>query len=133
MTYSFQPFVDALSTNWYADDALLRALLARYAPVRGGGADPALSAWGGRVAGALRELAEESARPESHPRLRAFDAYGRRVDEVVLPASTREALAEVEGAQRLGAVHGDPFVFYAMGYLYAQNGEAGVACSMACT
>jgi alkylation response protein AidB-like acyl-CoA dehydrogenase len=133
MTYSFQHFLDAASTDWYADDALLQALLARYAPARGADAVQTLSAWGEQVAGRLRALAEESARPEHHPRLRPFDAYGRRVDEVVLPASTREALAQVEGVQRLGAVHGDPFVFYAMGYLYAQNGEAGVACSMACT
>ena len=133
MTYSFDPFLAGLSTNWYADDALLQALLARYARGVPAGAGSGLAAWGERVATHLRALAEESARPENQPRLRQFDAYGRRVDDVVLPASTLAALAEVEGTQRLGAVHGDPFAFYASGYLYAQNGEAGVACSMACT
>jgi alkylation response protein AidB-like acyl-CoA dehydrogenase len=55
------------------------------------------------------------------------------VDEIVLPRSTREALAEVEGRERLGCVGEDPLIHYAKVYLYAQNGEAGVACSLACT
>lgn len=128
--YSFQPFLDALGENWHADDALLVRLLSHH------GVDPesaALDSWGGRCAGHLRELAEASARSADGPRLRHFDAYGRRVDDLVLPPSTLAALAEVEGRERLGAVHGDPFAFYARIYLYAQNGEAGVACSAACT
>lgn len=133
MTYSFRRYLDALDGNWHDDDDLLRRLLrARAGPVDGAdGSD--LRAWGQACAGPLRELAERSALPENRPRLRHFDAYGRRVDEVVLPGSTREALAEVEGRHGLGAVSGDPRVHYAMAYLYWQNGEAGVACSMACT
>lgn len=92
-----------------------------------------LAAWGATVSGPLRELARESARPENRPRLRHHDAHDRRVDEILLPGSTRRALAEAEGAQGLGALHGDPFRFYARTYLCHQNGEAGVACSMACT
>lgn len=95
--------------------------------------DEELSRWGREAAGRLRELAETSARPENRPRLRRFDAHGRRVDEIVLPGSTREALDVVEGREGLGAVDDDPFVHYAKVYLYAQNGEGGVACSVACT
>lgn len=149
--YSFEPFLRELPDDWYAGDDLLRRLLARYAGSSddGGGAegsepasgddrlppgvDDELTRWGREVAGRLRELAEASARPENRPRLRHHDAHGRRVDEIVLPRSTREALGVVEGREGLGALHGDPFVFYAKGYLYSQNGEAGVACSMACT
>jgi alkylation response protein AidB-like acyl-CoA dehydrogenase len=133
MNYSFEPFLQTESTNWFADDSLLERLLRRYADGRGRSREGRLLAWGEICAGRLRVLAEESARPENHPRLRHFDAHDRRVDEVVLPASTLSSLAEVEGRQGLGAVHGDPFEFYAQGYLFAQNGEAGVACSMACT
>lgn len=130
MPYSFQPFLETSDANWYEDDGLLQRLLARY---RGPAAEEDLGAWGEEVAGPLRRLAEESARPENRPWLRRFDAYSRRVDEVMLPGSTLEALREVEGRHRLGAVHGNPFEFYAKWYLYYQNGEAGVACSMACT
>jgi alkylation response protein AidB-like acyl-CoA dehydrogenase len=129
-SYGFEPFLTDLSTDWYADDSLLGDLLGEYSP----GADRGrLPAWGREVAGPLRSLAEESARPENAPRLQARDAYDHRVDAIVLPASTREALARAEGEAGLGCVRGDPFVHYAMVYLLAQNGEAGVACSVACT
>jgi len=132
MDYSFEPFLDALGENWFDDDPLLRRLLAHYAG-RGAPEEDALSAWGAQVAGPLRELAETAARPENRPRLRRWDAYGRRVDRIELPASTRTALGEVLGRRGMGALHGDPYRFYAQAYLYAQNGEAGVVCACACT
>jgi len=132
VTYSFEPFLAELGGDWYGDDPLLRRLLA-FLGGEGACEDAALRAWGVEVAGPLRALAESSARPEHRPRLRRFDAYGRRVDRIELPASTREALARVEGEEGLGAVGGDPFVFYAKAYLCGQNGEAGVICSMGCT
>lgn len=73
--------------------------------------------WGALSAGTLQELAEESARVENRPCVRNYDPYNRRVDEILLPASTRRALEIVEGEHRLGAVHGDPYVFTAKWYL----------------
>lgn len=157
--YDFQPFFDALAgRNWYEDDRLLRALLRRHAappgaeqggaPADGGGEEGTgtrgpsageadggrlMREWGETVSGRLRRLAEDSARPENRPRLQHFDARGERVDRVLLPESTLEALDVVEGSQGLGWVSGDPFRHYAKIYLYAQNGEGGVACSAACT
>lgn len=132
-TYGFQPFIDGLDRNWYEDDELLQRLLTRHAGPAAQEARTNLVDWGALCAGTLRELAEESARLENRPRLRHFDAYNHRVDEIVLPASTRRALEIVEGEHRLGAVHGNPHVFTAKWYLYLQNGEAGVGCSLACT
>ena len=132
MDYSFQPFLDDLPDDWAAGDALLGRLLEHHA-------QPDDEAWarlrdtGRRAARRLSPLAERSALPENRPRLERHDAYSRRVDRVVLPESTREALALAEGREGLGAVHGDPFLFYGRVYLVHQNGEAGVACSMACT
>lgn len=133
MTYSFEPFLKGLDGNWYDDDPLLQRLLTAYAGPAARDAETALRDWGARCAGTLRELAEESARLENRPFLRHYDPYNRRVDEVVLPASTRRALQIVGGQHRLGAVHGDPHGFFAKWYLYLQNGEAGVGCSLACT
>ena len=130
MSYTFDEFLTALDANWYEDDSLLHRLLARLAGTDG---TPELRELGALCAGELCELAEQSARLENRPALRAFDAYSRRVDEVVLPASTRRALQIVEGRHRLGALQGDPFVFTAQWYLCNQNGEAGVGCSLACT
>jgi alkylation response protein AidB-like acyl-CoA dehydrogenase len=130
MSYTFDEFLSALDANWYEDDALLHRLMARLAGTDG---TPELRRWGALCAVDLRELAEQSARLENRPALRAFDAYSRRVDEIVLPASTERALQIVEGRHRLGALHGDPFIFTAQWYLCNQNGEAGVGCSLACT
>ena len=132
MAYDLRPFLAALDSNWYADDSALHALVKRYAAAPAAAADE-LGAWGGQCAGRLAELAEISAQPDNAPYLRHFDAWNRRVDDVVLPPSTHEALSLVEGEARLGAAHGDPIVFYSKAYLYIQNGEAGVGCSMACT
>lgn len=133
MTYSFAAFLEHLETNWYDDDPLLQRLLTRFAGPAAREASSALRDWGALCTGTLRELAEESARVEHRPYLRHFDAHGRRVDEIVLPASTTRALRIVEGEHRLGAVRGDPHVFTAEWYVYLQNGEAGVGCSLACT
>lgn len=132
MGYTFDAFLAATGTNRYDDDALLATLLARYAgpsPAR----DAGLSRFGARVAGPLAKLADESAHPASAPALRHYDAWHRRIDAIALPASTHAALADVAGAERLGSLHGEPFAFYAKTYLSHQNGEAGVACSLACT
>jgi alkylation response protein AidB-like acyl-CoA dehydrogenase len=128
--YGFEPFLATRSSDWYADDALLDRLLRVHAP---GSDGSRLAELGAVVAGRLRELAEISARPEHAPRLRHRDAHDRRVDEIVMPASTSESLALAHGDARLGCVHGDAFVHYASIYLVAQNAEAGVACSLACT
>ncbi len=128
--YDFSAFLDRRSADWYEDDPLLHRLLDRYAP----GADRGrLAAFGPRAAGELMALAETSARPENAPWIRHRSAYDDRLDELVFPASTLEALRISHGDEGLGAVRGDPFVHYAMIYLLAQNGEAGVACSLACT
>jgi acyl-CoA dehydrogenase len=131
--YTFAPFLEATSTNWYQDDALLAALLAKYTPQAAADAGAELDAWGALCAGELHALSRTSGLVENRPYLRHWDAYNRRVDDVVLPHSTEEALRVVEGRHRMGAVHGDPYVFYAKSYLYQQNGESGVGCSMACT
>ena len=133
--YDFEPFHRELADrNWYADDDLLKRLLRRHAGTGDDGdGSPGLEAWGREASGRLRRLARESARPENRPRVQHFDARGNRVDRVLLPRSTREALDLVEGKEGLGAVSGDPFVHYSKIYLSSQNGEAGVACSVACT
>jgi alkylation response protein AidB-like acyl-CoA dehydrogenase len=132
-TYSFEPYVAALDANWYEDDEVLRRLLAMYAGAQAAESESELRAFGAVSAGRFAQFAEESARPENAPRLVHFDAYHRRVDAIELPGSTQEALRLAHGQHRLGAAWGNPFVFYTKGYLFSQNGEAGVGCSLACT
>lgn len=131
--YSFDAYLDLIHSNWFDDDMLLRSLLMQFAADEAAKAEDELSRWGNECAGLLRELAEESSMPQNWPSIQHFDPYNHRIDKIVLPESTSRALGEVFGREHLGAVHGNPFVFYAKHYLYAQNGEAGVACPIACT
>ncbi|MCA9566064.1 MAG: acyl-CoA dehydrogenase family protein, partial [Myxococcales bacterium] len=126
-------YLKSLGSNWFNDDALLQRLLNHFSPAALDAQRGSLQGFGETCAEVLAPLSQESGRPENAPYLRHFDAYRRRVDEIVLPEATREAFRIVEGQHRLGVCHGDPFVFYSKVYMYVQNGEAGVGCSMACT
>jgi len=139
--YDFAPFFRELDeASWFEEDDLLKRLLRRHVSEAddagtgtAGGWRERLREWGREASGRLRRLARESSRPENRPRIEHFDARGKRVDRILLPESTRRALDVVEGREGLGAVTGDPFLHYARVYLAGQNGEAGVACSVACT
>ena len=133
MSYTFDRFLELLGGNWYDDDPVLQRLVSHYTAWAPRPSGPELHEWGGLCAGTLRGLAEESALLENRPRLRHFDAYHHRVDEIILPRSTERALRIAGGEHRLGALHGHPHVFTAKWYLCLQNGEAGVGCSLACT
>lgn len=122
-TYSLQPFLDALAENWFRDDPLLALLLHHHAGP-GGFSVMALEDWGREVAGPLRKLAERSAQADGLPRIQHYDAYRRRVDRIVLPESTVEALAVAHGREKLGAPNGNPFEFYARGYGGTPGGGA---------
>lgn len=132
MSYSFQAYIDALGSDWYSDDDFLRNLIRKYCQ-KSEAAQRELAAWGPLCGGVLYQLSELSARPENAPWIRHFDAHNNRLDEVVLPQSTHQALAIAAGEHKLGAIHGDWHLFYAKNYMLAQNGEAGIGCSMACT
>jgi hypothetical protein len=68
MTYTFEPFLEAIDTNWFDDDALLLRLLNRYAyPAVWATRRSELHAWGEAAAGRLRLLAEDAALPGNEP------------------------------------------------------------------
>jgi len=85
------PFFQSAPTlgNQYDDDVLLRELLARRLPedVRRT-IEPSLVEMGGLAAGRLFELSQ-SARGQE-PTLLSHDAWGRRVDEIRVPAAWKE-------------------------------------------
>lgn len=129
-TYSFDGYLAALGSDWYEEDALLQRWLARSAlpdeeldRVRG---------LGRAAATRHREVADFVERSENLPYLAAHDPYNQRRSEVVIPAETREILAEIHGSG-IWREATDERVRYALVYLLNQNSEFGVACSTACT
>ncbi len=128
----FDSYLAAEPRRWFRDDALLQSLISRCAGDKSAAIFEALSNLEGDVAGDFRRLADEAGRLEKHPKLRAYDAYHRRVDEVTLPAETRELLRRVYLKRPFDPAR-NPWEFYGSIYLLAQNGEAGLMCSLACT
>lgn len=125
--YDFGPFLDARGGDW-SDDSLLLAWLTHR------GVDEEALAWvqaiGRRAATVWSDLADFVERPENLPRLAGKGPYDNDPQQVVLPAETWDMLAEVHGS---GIWSGDERAKYAAVYLLNQNGEHGVACSIACT
>ncbi len=128
--YTFDGYLSARPTSYLEGDRLLeRWLGSRPLP---GAADALVEHFGRFAATRLREIADFVERRENLPRLSDPDPYHRGDVEVVIPAETREALAEIHGS---GLWQPDlpERARYAIVYLLNQNGEAGVTCSTACT
>ncbi|HCP47019.1 MAG TPA: hypothetical protein DIU15_13315 [Deltaproteobacteria bacterium] len=130
-TYSFEPFIDALGKDFFEDDPDLSVLLS-YHGLEPGESWDKVSRYGKFSASAGAAGAEATDRPDSLPQLLPFDAYGEpHPVGVSVPQATRRVLA---AALRAGvATEPDVRVRYAMAYLGAQVGEAGVMCPLACT
>ncbi len=128
--YAFDEYLAALGENWFDDDALLLRWLAR------AGIDDATLEWlrgfGRTTATRYRDWADVVERRENLPVVALRGPYNRASGEVVLPPETRQMLAEVHGSG-LWKSSCDERARYALVYLLSQNGESGIACSVACT
>lgn len=118
--------------NFFEQDELLKRLLERRLPAGGRKAAlERLSALGADCGGRLGRLIEAAHDPALEPRLRRYDRWGARVDEVVYCAEQLEA-------RRLAFSHGllpptPLFERMAKAYLLNQNGEGGITCPLAMT
>jgi alkylation response protein AidB-like acyl-CoA dehydrogenase len=128
--YAFDEYIAGLGKNWFDEDELLLRWLARSR------IDDATLEWlrdfGQTVAARYREWADLVERRENLPVIANRGPYNRTSAEVVLPFETREMLAEVHGSG-LWKTALDERARYALVYLLNQNGESGIACSVACT
>ncbi|MCP5057747.1 MAG: hypothetical protein GY937_13640 [bacterium] len=128
--YEFNGYLEGLEGNWFEEDALLGAWLERSR------LDEAAVGWlrkfGAAASGRFRERADLVERRENLPFVAERGPYNREGTEVVLPAETQQGLAEVHGSG-LWNPDLDERARYAFFYLLNQNGEAGLACSSACT
>ena len=129
--YSFGPFQEALGQDFWSDDPELARLLAHHG-LDEQDALTRLASWGQYVASTAADGADRCDRPENLPRIMPSDSYGRpHPVGVELPAETSAVLA---ASLRAGLAY-EPQVMlrYALVYLSAQIGDAGVLCPLACT
>ncbi len=129
---AFARWSSRVGDDWYGDDPHLDAILATYRPAL----DRAPFAHFGTVsARRIDALARETNRDENLPRLRRWDGQGNRIETVEFHPSYHEIgqLAYAAGPMSRYAAPGSELETLALLYLFAQNGEAGHACPMACT
>jgi acyl-CoA dehydrogenase len=128
--YRFDGYLAALGDDWLADDAMLQRWLARGGT---GARDLALVERFGRAAATeLRASADRVERREALPRLEDPGPWNERARRIVLPEETLANLAALHGSG-IWRAETDERARYAVVYLLNENGEAGVACSAACT
>lgn len=127
---AFATWRSAVNDDWFADDPHLQAILKRN--------DRDLSeiaAFGRVCAREIDPLVRENNRDENLPRLRRWDDQGNRIEAVAFHPTYHEIgrLAYASGVMSLYREPGRELETLAQLYLFAQNGEAGHACPMACT
>lgn len=118
--------------NWYSEDAHTQSLLARFGLDKD---DPELIAFGRACANEIDTLVRENNRDENLPRLRRYDSDGNRIEAIEHHPTYRE-IGRLAYRSRVLSLFGEPgrqLQALVRGYLFAQNGEAGHACPMACT
>ncbi len=133
---ALQSFLAARPTNFFDADGFLKEALAYHLGASRYGLEaPGLARFGEEAAGPLDALARETNRDENLPRIRRWDGIGPWRDDVVFHPSYDEIGRRVyrTGIISRYAKPGDELVQLAYGYLFAQNGEAGHLCPIACT
>ena len=134
MTYTFNAYLKTRSKNTFQDDAVLQTCLKKLAPPhsRGMTAKKELLEIGKYAAETMPSLSQTAARKENEPKLHPYNAFNERIHDIEIHASTQKLMQDLYNF-KLGFSNGNIFEHYAKLYLIAQNGEAGVCCSLACS
>lgn len=128
---AFRAWRAEVEDDWYADDPLLAAALRHH----GRPDDEGLRAFGRTVARRIDPLVRENNRDEHLPVLRRWDGLGNRVEAIDHHPTYAESgrLAWASDVMGLYRTPGRELDTLARVYLFAQVGEGGHACPMACT
>ncbi len=120
------------SQGWFDGDRHLRSLLSLYDQEA---MIPELRAFADTCAGSIDRQARETNRDEHLPRLDRYSPIGERVENIVFHPSYHEIGRSVYGAGIMARLKepGRDLESLILDYLFAQNGEAGHACPIACT
>lgn len=131
-TYSFDAFLSQREKLDDLDNPFLQQVLQKYSAEDWNELYKKLIPFSQSVSGKWRKLIEETSRVENHPRLRHYDAHNHRIDKIIRPQEMLQLEKEVfslglfseKVSRRERAMKR---------FLLHHNGEAGVACPLACT
>jgi len=131
--YSFDKYLEARDNyDDYDDNLFVQKVVEHYT-----GTDykfindkmKALSKWNSKE---YRDIANQIAKRENHPRIEHFDAYNNRIDKIIRPKELEDAEKKVF-SERLFSKETTPWEQMIKRFLLHHNGEAGVMCPVACT
>lgn len=130
--YSFEKFLTTRDRLSDFDNPFIKALFSNLFQEQWGELEKEIERFADKVSFDWRVLTNEVARPENHPKLRHYDAYNHRVDQVIRPQESIQLTKEVfeEGVFSSNL---QPYEGIAKRYFLSGNGEAGITCPIACT
>lgn len=129
-------YADARPKNAFDADAHLHTVLRHHLGAAAFDAQaPGWQAFGAECATVLDEWVRETNRDEHLPRLRRFDGFGQRTEEVVFHPRYFDIGARVyrTGVMQRYATPGNETAQLVYAYLFGTNGEGGHLCPLACT
>jgi len=131
--YSFDEFLSwRKGLDYYRDDEFFQRLLRRYCGSDWERIDEELRRMSPKVSYRWRDFAEKISWPENRPYVKHFDGHNHRIDRIVRPLET-EVMEKEIFAEALFSKRTPLWLRLAKSYLIYQNGEACIACPIACT
>jgi len=136
-SYSFDEFIAQRDGfNYYRDDPFLQALVKKYVGNEFDRLHAELGELSDRVSTQHREWADEANLLENRAqitRLKHFDAFNHRIDEIERCAATEQLEREVFELGLFDPSRNTAWSRFCKLFVLYQNGEAGVMCPIACT
>lgn len=131
--YSFDRFLEwRKGVDYYQDDPFLKKVIRRYCGSCSDEVEEEAQRISKKVSYRWRDLADSIAALEKRPFLVHYDGHHHRIDRIVRPREA-EILEKEVFSEALFSEKTLPWVRFVKMFLIYQNGEACVACPLACT
>lgn len=131
--YNFNDFLEwRRNVDYYRDDLFIQKVIRHYTGGEFEKVDAEARAFSKKVSFRWRDLSERIAQPEKRPYMMHYDGHHNRIDRIVRPAET-ETLEKEVFSEAVFSDKTSPLVKLIKMYLIYQNGEACIACPLACT
>ena len=131
--YTFEEFLEwRRNVDYYGDDPFIRQVVRTFAGDAREAAEAEALAVSRKASFRWRDLTDAIARPEKRPFILHYDGHHNRIDRIVRPGEA-ETLEREVFSEALFSEKTPPWVRLIKMYLIYQNGEAGIACPVACT
>ncbi len=131
--YSFNSFLEWRNGfNYYDDDLFLQKVVKHYSGDDWDIVDSDVRKISHKVSFRWKEMANAIAIHEKRPFMEHYDAHNNRIDRIVRPHETEVVEKEIF-SDGMFSSSTSPWVKFLKYYLISQNGEAGIACPLACT